>query len=77
MPECRELQNGKIHAWPLCRYCGARRGHGAVRRKDEASDRRVVEIIRKVARVAAGLADRCEIQVSYAIGVAFHTILLM
>lgn len=42
------------HAWPLCRYCGARRGHGAVRRKDEASDRRVVEIIRKVARVRSG-----------------------
>ena len=29
-------------------------GHGAVRRKDEASDRRVVEIIRKVARVRSG-----------------------
>ncbi|MDD5322995.1 MAG: methionine adenosyltransferase [Methylococcales bacterium] len=54
----------------------ARHGGGAVSGKDPSKvDRSAAYMARYVAKniVAAGLADRCEIQVSYAIGVAEPT----
>ena len=54
----------------------ARHGGGAFSGKDPSKvDRSAAYAIRYVAKniVAAGLADRCEIQISYAIGVAEPT----
>ena len=58
----------------------ARHGGGAFSGKDPSKvDRSAAYAARYVAKniVAAGLADRCEIQVSYAIGVAAPTSLMV
>ena len=58
----------------------ARHGGGAFSGKDPSKvDRSAAYAARYVAKniVAAGLADRCEIQVSYAIGVAEPTSIMV
>ncbi len=64
------------------RYYGgfARHGGGAFSGKDPSKvDRSAAYAARYVAKniVAAGLADRCEVQVSYAIGVAEPTSIMV
>jgi S-adenosylmethionine synthetase len=58
----------------------ARHGGGAFSGKDPSKvDRSAAYVARYVAKniVAAGLADRCEIQISYAIGVAEPTSIMV
>ncbi|MBR7540634.1 methionine adenosyltransferase domain-containing protein, partial [Mycobacterium tuberculosis] len=65
----RKIMAGTYGGW-------ARHGGGAVSGKDPSKgDRSAAYAARYVAKnvVAAGLADRCEVQVSYAIGVAEPT----